>query len=43
MSDSGNYPLSQSFGGGKRFFDKERRVVRFEEKAKKNYSKYYVR
>ena len=39
MSDSGKYPLSQSFGGGKRFFDHERRVVKFEFSANKNLSK----
>jgi hypothetical protein len=27
-------------GFGKRFFDKEKRVVAFEQKAKKNYSKH---
>ena len=29
MNDGGNYPLSQSFGGGKRKFDQQRRVVKF--------------
>ena len=37
-NDSGHYPLSQSYGGGKRFFDGERRVVKFESSARKNYS-----
>ena len=41
MSDSGKYPLSQSFGGGKRFFDNERRVVKFESTAKRNLSKFH--
>ena len=42
MSDSGKYPLSQSFGGGKRFFDQERRVVKFEFSAKKNLSMFEI-
>ena len=42
MSDAGKYPLSQSMGGGKRFFDHERRVVKFEFNAKKNLSRVCV-
>lgn len=38
MSDSGRYPLSKSMGDGKRFFDHERRVVKFEFNARKNLS-----
>lgn len=37
MSDRGHYILSRTSGEGKRLFDKESRVVKFEHEAKKNY------
>jgi hypothetical protein len=38
LSDKGHYPLSSSNGFGKRYFDKEMRVSKFEKEAKSNYT-----
>ena len=37
LSNSGKYINSRTIGSGKRYFDKERRVVEFDKKASKNF------